>query len=628
MFDDSQVKTLLNYIQRKDITRISVILACSSLLLIIFLNILTPADTSRIDIFPKWRISVIMFLVIVSAQIVFAGLNVNTFKNYYIQISKEKTKMLVNLLKEDIDFFLSKGIRIDKLVKMDVLLGEIIADSPELNDIMVLDKEGNPLYMATRTGVVDFQHATDDERNAARNVLLAVDPQYNFRLDLVKNNQVDGQISINTDPEGYIFTNLSKGEVRAKLIEIGLNSATILVISMLLFGELLILIFQFIEDQAIDAKSLGIISYDTIRPIAFLFFFGIDICISFLPLHMEALYEPILGLSKNIILGLPISMQMLTTGISILIAGAWVDRRGWHEPFLIGLILSASGFFYAWSAPNAWHFIVSLGLVGLGYGLSYMASQGFVIAYTTPATKAQGLAQLYAGCLAGSICGGAAGAMLAERIGYPPVFLVGTGLLGFVLIFTLMTMRRAFRKPEHHITRKSQGSSQTRQTLRFFTDRGVMGVMLFSSFPAAVALVGFLNYFSPIYLKQLGTSQSNIGRILMIYGLCIIYIAPFISKKIGDSTHPQRYIFLSGLLGSLAFLSFRFLGGIAAAVASGVFLLGLSGSFNACRNSYAINLESSQLLGEGKAMGFLFSIARLGQVAGPPCVWMAPLDRP
>ena len=55
--------------------------------------------------------------------------------------------------------------------------------------------------------------------------------------------------------------------------------------------------------------------YQTMRPAAFLFLFGVDICISFLPLYMERLYVPLPGLSKDIVIGIPISVRMLFTGI-------------------------------------------------------------------------------------------------------------------------------------------------------------------------------------------------------------------------------------------------------------------------------------------------------------------------
>ncbi|MFO7689038.1 MAG: hypothetical protein R6W83_00525, partial [Cryobacterium sp.] len=71
--------------------------------------------------------------------------------------------------------------------------------------------------------------------------------------------------------------------------------------------------------------------YGLIRPAAFLFLFGIDISVSFLPLHMGKLYQPIFGLSRDVVLGLPISVEMFFVMIALYAAGAWIDRRGCVE---------------------------------------------------------------------------------------------------------------------------------------------------------------------------------------------------------------------------------------------------------------------------------------------------------
>lgn len=526
--------------------------------------------------------------------------------------------MLITLLKEDIEFLLSKGIRINKLVKMDALMGEIIDASPELSDITILDKKNEALYLATKKGIIDFQRAAQEELKQAQQLMpLDVDPNYNFRIDLLKGDKVEGYISANASREGHISTNISKEAIFAKLWEITLNSATILVISMLFFVEMLILIFQFIERQVTGAIQGMRVHYGTIRPAAFLFLFGIDISISFLPLYMEKLYEPIFGLSKDMVMGLPISVRMFFTGISFFIAGIWMDRRGWHEPFFCGLFLSGAGILYSWLAPDAFQFIISRAVFGLGYGFALMAAQGFIFSSTREENRVQGLANLWAGVYAGSICGGAAGAMLAERIGYSPVFFLGAVIIFSVIAYALLFMRSAIRKPQHSTKEQPVQSLKIKQIFRFLFNRNVFSLIVFSSIPTAVAIVGFINYFSPVYLNRIGASQSNIGRILMIYGLCLIYIAPFISKYVDASKNKKQYIVLRGILGSLAFIIFYSFGGINA-VAVAILLVGIASSIGlASQSAYVLKLKITQEIGTGQAMGVFSSASRVGQVLGP-----------
>lgn len=614
MFNERPVVTLLNNIRNQNIKEISIILGCSSILLLILLTVLKSEDLFMVS--RKFRVSLVMFLVIISAQIAFSGLNVNAFRNYYLQINKQKTQMLITLLKEDIEFLLSKGIRISKLVKMDVVMGEIIEASPELNDITILDTEHNPLYVASKNGMIDFQRASAEELKLAQQLIPSViDQEYNFRVNLLKGEKIEGYIAANALREGYISTNISKEVLYRKLWDIGLDSATILVISILFFVELLILLFQFIEQQIAEVQHYKAIHYGTIRPVAFLFLFGIDISISFLPLHMEKLYEPIFNLSKDIVMGLPISTEMFFAGIAVLIAGVWIDRRGWHAPFLSGPFLVSIGILYSWKAPDALHFIFSRGIVGLGYGLTFMAFQGFVISYTDARNKTQGFAQFFAGVLAGSICGGAAGAMLADRIGYGPVFFVGACILFLTIGYIFTFMRNTIRRSEYRLSKKPGQPVKSGQFFRFLFNRNIFSLLLFAMVPTAIAGVGFINFFYPVYLNRLGESQSNIGRVYMIFGLCLIYIAPFISKYIDASDNKKTYILVNGMLGGLAFIIFYGLGGIVATIVA-ILLLGLSTSFDASR-SYALRLKTTYEIGEGKAMAIFSSAEKIGQVVAP-----------
>jgi predicted MFS family arabinose efflux permease len=336
---------------------------------------------------------------------------------------------------------------------------------------------------------------------------------------------------------------------------------------------------------------------------------------------MQKLYIPILGLSKDTIIGLPISVEFMFVGIAILISGIWLDRRGWHEPFIGGLLLASFGFAYSSVAPDALHFIVSRATVGLGYGLALMASQGFVITHSDNKTKAQGLAHLFAGIYAGSICGGACGAMLAETVGYNATFLFGSVILLLVIGYTFVFMRKAMDKP---VAYQAPGRLLTARPVKsvsnvwqFLTNRIVLSLIFFSSLPAAIAAVGFLNYFLPVYLNRIGVAQSTIGQVLMIYGISLIYIGPLISKYVDSTGDKKRYVFVGCVLGSVAFLTFHILNGLVSAMIA-ILLLGISSSFVlASQSVYALRLKVTQKLGEGKAIGIFRSTSRVGQMIGP-----------
>jgi len=602
-FDKEQVERLVRRALEGSVRLMALVAVCGAAVVILLLNLVTGG--SREPVVRARRAFWTILAVVTLAQMVFSAANAHLFHKYYLRITREKAWTLTRLLKEDVEYLLSKGIELDRLVKMDVMMGNILEGTPELSDMSI----GRLYYAATREGVVDFQKATKEDLRQGGGFMKVFDPRYNLRLDLEGKDKT----------AGFISANISRDHVNGQMKEVLLDSATVLVISMLFLVELLILMKPlFLARSRLEGERR--VSFTAIRPAAFLLLFGCDLAITFLPLHMDRLYEPVAGISRDMAMGLPISAQMLCAAVALFMAGSWVDRRGWHEPFMIGLTLTVLGALDSWWATGPVHFIVSRGIVGVGYGLTLMASQGFVIAYTDEGSRAQGLTRLFAGAYAGSICGGAAGAMVAERMGYRPVFLVGAAIVFLVIVYGLLVLRRAMREgprrgPLSAPSRTAAKPAGWGLVFRFLLDRNIAALFLLGTLPAAVALVGFMNYFSPVYLNGMGTSQSNIGRIFMIYGICLVYVAPFVSRYIDASKNKKGYIVLSGALMALAFLAFRPLGGLAA-TALAFLLFGLSESVDASR-AYALKLRVTRELGAAKAMGIYSSVGRLGQVLGP-----------
>ncbi len=443
------------------------------------------------------------------------------------------------------------------------------------------------------------------------------------------------------NPENYIYTHtlesdgsydgLLVAKINSNLVNERrqggvFNGLMSIVIGLLIFVELIILLIKYVDrlikqyraEQSWKKVSNSKFHYSLMRPSMFLFLFGIDISISFLPLHMERLYEPIFGLSKAVVMGLPISVEFFCVGVAILFSGYWLDKSGWHKPYLCGLAVAALGSVWSWLAADAVQFILSRGLVGVGYGLALMSAQGFVIRYSDSKNKAQGLAQVYAGLYAGSICGGAAGGMLAERFGFSAIFLLGAGVLIFAVLYTLVFMRDAFTGPPRQIVQQQEvGEASEVGVARFLRDRSVLGLILFCSIPASVVIVGFLNYFSPIYMSRMGMSQSTIGQVLIIYGVCLIFLGPWAGKLIDTMDNKKPFIVLSGALGAASLLVFSLLDGLAAMVVA-IVLLGLSSSFVfAAQAACLLQLPVAKKLGDGKAMGIFSSSGRIGQTLGP-----------
>jgi len=484
-------------------------------------------------------------------------------------------------------------------------LGELIEVIPELGALIVTDRRGRVLHVTASAVPAAAELAT---------------PATGYIRTAVKEDTYESTTSIPNGGGADFLRLIAKASLPSLLslvVAVLADMVTGTLISVLLFGELLIVILR-LRDRQAPAERFQREHFIDVRPALFFFVLAIDLSMSFIPLHMEALYRggPF---SRELMLSLPISVEFLFVGIFLLVAGAWLDRRGWAEPFLAGIVLTLVGAAHSWLAPDGVQFIVSRGVIGAGYGLTLMAAQGFVINRTTAQTKARGLASLFAGLYAGSICGSAGGAMLAERFGYPSVFLTSALMLVAVALYgtrLVLTHARADAGPLAGDI-AAPGAGGLLPVWRFLSDRNVLGLIFLSSLPASIAVIGFLNYFGPLYLSRLGVSQSTIGQVLIIHGVCLVFLGPLISRYVDLSGSKRLWIFVGSLLGSCAFLLFTLADGLLAA-ALAVFFLGLSGSFVlATQSAMALQLKVTMSLGKGKALGIFRSTSRIGQVLGP-----------
>ena len=498
------------------------------------------------------------------------------------------------------------------MVKIDVQLSDIVQDTPEINDISIQDVEGRHRYLANKSGVVRI--AKDQYVRDQR----PVDAYFDLMVPLYKTAKNSRADSPDKFLEGWIRVHLSRSFIGHKVRNLIMDSATVAVISFLFVFELLFLLMLYMRQgggssDGTPGEPTG--DWGVVRPISFIFLLAVSLSHSFIPLKMQEIYEPFLGLSKNVALALPISVEMLTAGLSLIPVGIWLDRRGWFQPLLFGIAASTVGSVLSGLAASTSAYILARSIAGIGYGITWISAQGFVIQCTRPNARAQGISNLVAGLFAGQICGAALGGMLAERMGYSKVFMLASLFFGLLFFISLVVMRN-IRTPKVAASR-SPLSFSARPVLRFFGHRKVIAALFFSVVPLNFCIVGLLYYFSPLYLKSLGSTQSDIGRVLMIFGLFSIYVAPYVSKAVDRSIHKAYFIIFSGLIGSASFLILGFASGFGVMVLA-VTLLGFASSLGASAQTiYILNSRAAEGIGPGKALSIQRTVDKLGQMLGP-----------
>ncbi len=549
-----------------------------------------------------------LLLLIGGSQFFFSTINIKFFRSAYLDVTQHKVEILSKLLKEDIEFWLQKGIKINKLIKIDSMMSDIISVIPEIEQITIVDKENNNLYKTTSQEITAGQSSGNNSINF---INLGNDASFQVRFPLLKDQTT----------EGYIRIFLSKSYISTKISEIILDSVTVVVISFLFIIELLIfLVILFQRELTASRKNNRLATatpYGIIRPVAFTLLFAVALSISFLPIHMANLYgDSIPWISREVILGLPISIEMLFTLLILFPGGHWMETRGWHEPFLAGIAITALGMVLSGIANLPFEFVLYRGIVGVGYGLAWISIQGYLVEQAKDRNRAKDISNLVAGIFSGSICGSAVGAMLGERCSFETIFIVAACLMVIPLLIVLVFMRHSFTRPES-TTPCEINSKPLAEYLAYFSNRYIFSIFVFSIVPTSICTIGVLYYFNPLYLKEIGVSQSNIGRAFMIYGLCMIYIAPFISRFVDKSENKRMFIIIGGLCGSVGLGLFCSFGGFYMVLLM-IFSLGLASSFgSASQFVYVINNPLTQKIGYKKALSFQRTADKVGQMLGP-----------
>jgi predicted MFS family arabinose efflux permease len=369
--------------------------------------------------------------------------------------------------------------------------------------------------------------------------------------------------------------------------------------------------FRFAEPAG--PQPLETVDLARIRAPLFLFMFAEELSRSFFPLYVHDLYTPIAGLSDKVVMGLPIALFMLIVAVFTPFAGAWCDRFGVRRTLLIGMVPAVVGFAGTALSHSLYELLFWRSLCAVSYAIMFIGAQGFVAHHTSRRNRASGMATFVGAVIAAGICGVSIGGILADQIGFRATFAVSTllALAATVAVALLLPSGRRDIQREQPVTLRDYGV--VLRNPRF------LALLMFSSIPTKVMLTGYLFYIIPLYLNDLGETQSAIGRIMMAYGLTVMVLAPWISRIADRSGRHALFAGVGGLIaGAGALLVFE--ANTALVVLISVVSLGLAHAFN---NATQLALVPEVCRAECERIGrsSVFAIYRLlergGSVLGP-----------
>ncbi len=543
----------------------------------------------------RFRIFVIAMGMIVAGQLVYSFVNLRTFQKSHLETVETTCMNLAEFLKDDMEYVLNFNIPLSRLVKLEKTLKEISDVTPELAFIEIADADRNVLYWADRQSMRRMEPG-ERKSEASADILVPVFYQ--------KENRQVGTIGMKISPE------VMKGKSR----EILLDMITVILTSLLIAFEALT--FSLKRSTAELQHGKHIIPYSHIRPIIFLFIMADGFCTSFFPLYADMLYQPLWGLSREVMTGLPISVYMLSVVFSMPLAGNWSDRAGWYKPLIIGIFVNSAGLTLTAMAQNMLQLLLFRCLTAVGFGIVFIAGQRFVAEYTDSQKRSAGMASFLAAFFAGSICGTVMGGMLADRIGYRNVFFFS----GMISLTALLCCLYIFKNESRESERKAKGTFPFRELFKALKDPEFFSIVFLQAIPAKIILIGCLFYLVPLYLKNLDILQSDIGRVLMSYDVAIVFLGYFFSKYLDKERHRRYYIFAGGMITGVSMICFYtgysdsgFLATLLLVIA-----IGISHTFSVS-SQMAVITETKVIkdIGTGTGMGIFRFWERLGNVAGP-----------
>lgn len=350
----------------------------------------------------------------------------------------------------------------------------------------------------------------------------------------------------------------------------------------------------------------------------FVFAFAEELQKSFMPLFVAEFYEPNPWFSKDIMMGLPISVFMFVIAAATPFAGSWVDRWGHRKLFFWGLVPAIAGYLGCAFASNIYEIVFWRGTTAIGYAIITISCQGYIAAIVSAENRAKGMAIFVGVLMTATMCGTALGGIIADRIGYQPVFLLSAVLACFAGLLAWQMLSREVDADKGKNNKKGAAQSSKGGIRALASNVQFLFIVLFCAIPAKIILTGFLYYMVPLYLVSLDASQSEIGRIMMVYSLVIIPLSPLASRFADYSGRMKELVILGTVLSGGILIS---LYGEASTM-SILFAVTLMGAAHSILKAPLIAsameaAEATPNVGRTEALGILRTSERIGSVLGP-----------
>ncbi|MGB1026301.1 MAG: MFS transporter, partial [Rhodospirillaceae bacterium] len=352
-----------------------------------------------------------------------------------------------------------------------------------------------------------------------------------------------------------------------------------------------------------------------VRLLAFLFVFAEELARPFMPVFFGSFTEGT-GIAPELSAGLIMTLHTAMIALVMPIGSLLYERVGRRRMYALGAILATIGLVGTGYAVELWDLLLWRAISGAGYALAFVACQGYVLESTGSHNRTQGAAMFVGGIMLADICGPAIGGIIADRIGYSETFLVGASMaaLSGLLVMKLMDPLTDHREAPPKLTRAT--------FIDTLSNRRFLALLFLAAVPSKMLLTGFLFFLVPLALVDMNTSESEIGRVVMIYGILAVVLGPFFAK-ITDKIRSHGATVGVGCLIAAGGVLPASQGAEPIAILLGVAALGIGQAMSiSAQVSTAVAMSEDVIAkhGQGPVMAVLRLVERLGGSIGPLAV--------
>jgi len=571
--------------------------------------------------FPLLVIILAMFLTI-TANVVSSSISLNSFSKVYASKIEQKSNLLGDTLATMITRLLDKGVPIDRLHGIEDEFSFYTDNHEEVTAITLkhsdslsyqyalpnqqLENQKSNLFKVGKHGSIELNISTDD------NIILSMlkERLMDMLTVLVASCLVVSEIilfmcnfmiispwrqvkkvflTVNRDMVNHIAKVSSRDEIGLLLEKT--NKAIIELKPQQI-------------SQQIDSQN-----FQFIRLPLFILVFAEATSLAFFPSYVSLLENTSGWIPENLVISLPISLFMLCWAISLPFAGYWSDKVGRRVSLMTGAMITSVGLLLTAFTQTLEMLLVVRAFTAIGYGIVFIAAQGYVSDTTNSSNRTKGMATFLSAFFSGSLCGASIGGIFADKFGYSTTFIFAALLAFSSIIIVALFFERVTIKSQTKPVKLADFKLLLRN--KYFTL-----ITLFSAIPAKVILTGFLYYICPVYLQSLGESSSSSGRIMMAYGLAIIIISPIAATLI-EKRNKVSFILVGGLIASIALLSMHFVEGTLGVLII-VIAIGLAHGISVSPQiPLVIEMLEKEGIERGKIIGIFRLSERIGNVSGP-----------